>query len=285
MTQPNSYIFTMHCPDRLGVVAVVSDVFYKHSAFITEVSNYSDPVSQRFFLRFVFDDRDLACEISEFEQHIKSLAHSWLIEYRLRRVSSPMRVLIAVSKFDHCLNALLNKWRSGVLPIDVVGVVSNHETCRDLAEWYKVPYHHLPVSPETKLEQEQQILEIMQTEKVDLLVLARYMQILSDDMCGQLQNHAINIHHSFLPSFKGARPYDRAYARGVKVIGATAHYVTKDLDEGPIIVQEVKPIDHEVSIDQMIHMGHDIESSALCEAVRLHTTQRVVQNGQRTVVL
>ena len=281
----NSYVFTMHCPDQLGVVAVVSGVFYQHGAFITEVSNYSDPVSQRFFLRFVFDDRQLACSLDEFRAFIEGLIPEWKIEYQLRSTQDKLKILLAVSKFDHCLHVLLNKWKSGVLPVEVVGVVSNHDKCRDLVEWYKLPYFHLPISKETKPQQEQQILDLMQEKDVELLVLARYMQILSDSMCQALQNKAINIHHSFLPSFKGANPYHRAYARGVKVIGATAHYVTPELDEGPIIVQEVKPIDHEVTVEQMIHMGHDIESSALVEAVRLHATQRVVLNGQRTVLL
>lgn len=281
----NSYTFTMHCPDQLGVVAVVSDVFYKHGAFITEVSNYSDPVSQRFFLRFVFDNRQLTCSLKEFREFIEALVPQWGIEYQLRSTTDKLRVLIAVSKFDHCLHTLLNKWKSGVLPIEVVGVLSNHNECRKLVEWHGLPYHHLPITKNTKQQQEQQILGLMRAENVELLVLARYMQILSDEMCQNLQNRAINIHHSFLPSFKGAKPYHQAYARGVKVIGATAHYVTPDLDEGPIIVQEVKAIDHEVSIEQMLHMGHDIESSALAEAVRLHATQRVVLNGQRTVVL
>jgi len=281
----NSYIFTMHCPDQLGVVAIVSNVFYQHGAFITEVSNYSDPVSKRFFLRFVFNDSELKCSLEEFRTHIEALIPKWGIEYQLRSEKDKLRTLIAVSKFDHCLQAILNKWKSGVLPIDVVGVVSNHNSCRDLVEWHNLPYHHMPISKETKPKQEQQILSLMKETNTELLVLARYMQILSDDMCQAITGKAINIHHSFLPSFKGANPYHRAYARGVKVIGATAHYVTPDLDEGPIIAQEVKPIDHEVSVEQMIHMGHDIESLALNHAVHLHATQRVVLNGQRTVIL
>jgi formyltetrahydrofolate deformylase len=281
----NSYIFTMHCPDQLGVVAIVSDVFYKHGAFITEVSNYSDQVSQRFFLRFVFNDKEMSCSLDEFKQFIDTLVPKWGIEYQLRSEKNKLKTLIAVSKFDHCLQALLNKWKSGVLPIEITGVISNHVTCRDLVEWHKLPFHYLPISKETKPQQEQQILDIMQADNIELLVLARYMQILSNDMCNAIDGKAINIHHSFLPSFKGANPYQRAYARGVKVIGATAHYVTSDLDEGPIIAQEVKPIDHEVSVEQMIHMGHDIESLAITQAVHLHATQRVVLNGQRTVVL
>ena len=281
----NSYVFTLSCPDRLGIVALVSDVFYRHGAFITEVSNYSDQLTQRFFLRFVFDDRQLACSIEAFRAHLEALAGELELDYRFRPLAAPQRVLIAVSKYDHCLNSLLNKWKSGVLPIDVAGVVSNHDDCRSLVEWYGIPYHHFPISRETRREQEQKILDLMRVERVDLLVLARYMQILSDEMCRHLAGRAINIHHSFLPGFKGAKPYHQAYERGVKVIGATAHYVTSDLDEGPIIVQEVKRIDHQVSVEQMVHMGHDTESTALAEAVRLHVTERVVMNGQRTVIL
>ena len=275
----------MHCPDQLGVVAIVSNVFYEHGAFITEVSNYSDPVSKRFFLRFVFNDSELRCSLDEFRSFIEELIPKWEIEYQLRSEKDKLKTLIAVSKHDHCLHALLNKWKSGVLPIEITGVISNHETCRDLVEWYKLPFHYLPITKDTKPQQEQQILSLIKEGDVELLVLARYMQILSDDMCKAINGKAINIHHSFLPSFKGANPYQRAYARGVKVIGATAHYVTSDLDEGPIIAQEVKPIDHEVSVEQMIHMGHDIESLALNHAVQLHATQRVVMNGQRTVIL
>lgn len=281
----SEYVFTLSCPDRLGIVALVSDVFYRNGAFITEVSNYSDQQSRRFFLRFVFDDRQLGCTIEEFGAHLARLAAELDLDYRFRPLAARQRVLIAVSKYDHCLNVLLNRWKSGVLPIDVTGVVSNHADCRSLVEWYGIPYHHFPVSRETRHEQEQQILDLMRAERVDLLVLARYMQILSDGMCRQLAGRAINIHHSFLPGFKGAKPYHQAYERGVKVIGATAHYVTSDLDEGPIIVQEVKRIDHQVSVEQMVHMGHDTESTALAEAVRLHVTERVVMNGQRTVIL
>ena len=192
---------------------------------------------------------------------------------------------MAVSKFDHCLNVLLTPWRSGALPVDVVGVVSNHQDCRGLVEWYGIPYHHLPITPETKPQQEAQILGLMDQYNVDLLVLARYMQILSDDLCRQLEGRAINIHHSFLPSFKGAKPYHQAHTRGVKVIGATAHYVTADLDEGPIIVQEVKPVNHTLKIEHLVHMGHDIEATALSHAVRLHCEERVVLNGEKTVIL
>jgi formyltetrahydrofolate deformylase len=280
-----SYILSFQCPDRLGVVARYSQVLLDCGAFITDVSNYSDQETETFFLRCVFDDRQLSVSFEEVTARIEALAAELDMQYTLRPVAQLPRVLLAVSKYDHCLNTLLTKWRAGALPMEIVGVVSNHPDCQGIVEWYGLPYHHLPVTPDTKPAQEAQILGLMDELEVDLLVLARYMQILSDDLCRKLEGRAINIHHSFLPGFKGARPYHQAYERGVKVIGATAHYVTSDLDEGPIIVQEVRPIDHQVSVEQMVHLGHDTEATALSQAVRLHCEQRVMLNGQRTVIL
>jgi formyltetrahydrofolate deformylase len=280
-----SYILSFQCPDRIGVVARSTGVLLDAGAFITEISNYSDPVSETFHLRCVFDDRQMNSSLDEFRENFQVLADEFGMEYQLRPAEEWPRVLIAVSKYDHCLNVLLNKWRAGALPAEVVGVVSNHPDCQSLADWYGLPYYHFPITPETKREQEAQILGVMEEQKVDLLVLARYMQILSNETCEKLKGRAINIHHSFLPGFKGARPYHQAYERGVKVIGATAHYVTSDLDEGPIIVQEVRQVDHEVTVEQMIHLGHDIEATALSHALRLHCEERVQLNGQRTVIL
>ncbi len=281
----NDYVLTFSCPDTFGVLARASGLLHERGAFITEVSQYSDPYTQRFFSRMVFDDRAMTGGVDSFASKFVTLAEALDMEYHLRPVCQKPRLLLAVSKFDHCLNSLLTKWRSGALDVDIVGVISNHEDCRGLVEWYGIPYYYLPISKETKQQQEKQILDLMEQEQVDLLVLARYMQILSDDMSAALSGRAINIHHSFLPSFKGAKPYHQAHARGVKVIGATAHYVTADLDEGPIIVQEVKPIDHTYTIEQMVHLGHDIEAAALSRAVRLHCEERVVLNGDKTVVL
>ncbi len=289
MTQPDesptSYTLSFRCPDRLGVVARYSGLLYECGAYITEVSNYSDPVSDKFFLRCVFDDRVMTVSMDDFRQRWEALAVELELEYTLRSANQRPRLVLAVSRYAHCLSALLTRWRSGALPAEVVAVISNHQDCRELSEFYDLPYFHLPVSADNKRAQEREILTIMQEQEADTLVLARYMQILSDDMCAQLSGRAINIHHSFLPGFKGAKPYHQAYERGVKVIGATAHYVTRDLDEGPIISQEVRPIDHEISVEQMVHLGHDIEATALCQAVRLHCEQRVILNGQRTVIL
>lgn len=283
--QHTAYVLTYKCPDQLGILARVANLLYQRGAFITEVSQYSDPDTRAFFSRMVFDDRSMACNIHDFADELRQLAQTLDMDYRLRPLSEKSRVLLAVSREDHCLNVLLTKWRSGALPADIVGVVSNHEVCRGLVEWYGIPFHHLPVTPDTKPEQEARLLDLIQRERVDLLVLARYMQILSDELCEKLKGRAINIHHSFLPSFKGARPYHQAHARGVKVVGATAHYVTPELDEGPIIVQEVKPVTHTFTIEQLVHLGHDIEATALSHAVRLHCEERVVLNGDKTVIL
>ena len=279
------YILTWQCPDNSGVLAKVSQSLFSLGAFITETSQYSDPYSETFFSRIAFDDRNLTVSSSEFAKALDKLAKPLAMQYQLRKRADVPNILIAVSKDDHCLVSLLTKWRSGALPINIVGVISNHQDCQPLSEWHNVPFYHFPVNAETKLEQEAQITDLMEELKVDLLVLARYMQILSDGLCQRLQGKAINIHHSFLPSFKGARPYHQAHARGVKVIGATAHYVTANLDEGPIIAQEVKPINHTFTIEQMVHMGHDLEATALSHAVRIHAEQRVCVNGDKTVIL
>jgi formyltetrahydrofolate deformylase len=279
------YVLTYKCPDQLGILARVANLLYQRGAFITEVAQYSDPYTHSFFSRMVFDDRSLACAIEAFTVELDGLASHLDMEYHLRPLTQKQRVLLAVSKEDHCLNVLLTKWRSGALPANIVGIISNHDDCRGLVEWYGIPYHHLPVTAANKPQQETQILDLMKSERVDLLVLARYMQILSDELCAELEGRAINIHHSFLPSFKGARPYHQAHSRGVKVVGATAHYVTATLDEGPIIVQEVKPVNHTFTIEQLVHLGHDIEATALSNAVRLHCEDRVVLNGDKTVIL
>jgi len=293
MSCVTQYILTWQCPDNTGVLAKVSQSLFEHGAFITETSQYSDPYSETFFSRIAFDDRNLTVPSDEFLLAIDGIAKPLAMQYQLRKRDDVPNIIIAVSKDDHCLVSLLTKWKSGVLPVNIVAVISNHQNCQALSEWHKVPFYHLPLTvgttaektAELKSAQEAKILALMNEHSIDLLVLARYMQILSDDLCQKLQGKAINIHHSFLPSFKGARPYHQAHARGVKVIGATAHYVTADLDEGPIIAQEVKPINHTFTIEQMVHMGHDLEATALSHAVRMHAEQRVCLNGAKTVIL
>ncbi|WOJ95473.1 formyltetrahydrofolate deformylase [Congregibacter brevis] len=284
-SSPLSYVLSFSCPDSIGVVARYSNLFYECGINITEISNYTDPQSNTFFLRCVFDISGMSCSLEQFEARLKPVADELEMKYRLRCATALPKIVIAVSKYDHCLTALLTKQRAGALPADIVAVVSNHENCRALTEWHNIPFHYLPITSETKPVQEAKMLAILDESEAELLVLARYMQILSDDLCAKLSGRAINIHHSFLPGFKGAKPYHQAYDRGVKVIGATAHYVTADLDEGPIIAQEVRPIDHEISVEQMVHLGHDTEATALSQAVRLHCEQRVILNGQRTVIL
>jgi formyltetrahydrofolate deformylase len=281
----SDYLFTFECPDRLGILAKVSNLLFEQGAFVTESFHYGDPQTKKFFARMVFNDGVLTTSIEGLREQMSLLASELEMTYTLRRADYRPKVLIAVSKYDHCLNLLLTKWRAGALPIDIVGVVSNHNDCRSLVEWYGIPFHHYPITPETKPQQEAQILDLFATTGAELLVLARYMQILSDDMSRKLEGRAINIHHSFLPGFKGARPYHQAHDRGVKVIGATAHFVTSDLDEGPIIAQEVKPIDHTYTAEDMVLVGHDSEAVALANAVRLFSEGRIFLNGQRTVVL
>lgn len=281
----SDYLFTFECPDRLGILAKVANLLFEQGAFVTESFHYGDPQTKTFFARMVFNDGVLKTSIEGLREKVSELGKHMEMNFALRRADYRPKVLIAVSKYDHCLNLLLTKWRAGALAIDIVGVVSNHNDCRSLVEWYGIPFHHFPITPETKPQQEAQILDLFATTGAELLVLARYMQILSDAMSRKLEGRAINIHHSFLPGFKGARPYHQAHDRGVKVIGATAHFVTGDLDEGPIIAQEVKPIDHTFTAEDMVLVGHDTESVALANAVRLFSEGRVFLNGQRTVVL
>lgn len=285
MSKINHYILTWQCPDTSGVLAKVTQNLYEHGAFVTETSQYSDPYTETFFSRIAFDDRNMTVSIEDFTQGIEELASPLNMQYRLLDKANVPNIVIAVSKDDHCLVSLLTKWKAGVLPTNIVAVVSNHQDCQALVDWHGIPFHYLPLEQGQKPQQEAAMLKIIEDTHADLLVLARYMQILSDDMCEKLRGHAINIHHSFLPSFKGARPYHQAHKRGVKVIGATAHYVTADLDEGPIIVQEVKPITHTYTIEKMVHLGHDLEATALCHAVKMHVEQRICLNGDKTVIL
>lgn len=282
---PSGYVLSFQCPDQLGVVARFSQLLLQAGAFITEISNYSNPVTGTFHVRCVFDESGMSIPMSDFGAELERLAQDLAMTYTMRAASDRPRIVIAVSRFDHCLHAMLAKWRAGTLPADIVAVVSNHDDCRGLAEWYGLPFHHFPITPATKAQQEERIFEVIRSLDAELLVLARYMQVLSDDMCARLNGRVINIHHSFLPAFKGAKPYHQAYERGVKVIGATAHYVTPDLDEGPIITQEVRPVDHQVTAEQMIELGHDTEAAALTRAVRLHCENRVQLVGARTIIL
>ncbi|MBR9909132.1 MAG: formyltetrahydrofolate deformylase [Gammaproteobacteria bacterium] len=284
MNKPR-YVLTLSCRDRHGIIADVTTFLAGHCYNIEESSQFEDRLEQRFFMRSQFravDDK--ATDIDQVRRQFASLAAKDGMEWQLNNLDQRPKIVIAVSQWGHCLNALLHKWKEGTLPVEIAAVVSNHEHMRDLVNWYNLPYHHLPISRETKPEQEAKLYSIMEDSGADFLVLARYMQILSDNLCQKLQGRAINIHHSFLPGFKGAKPYHQAYDRGVKLIGATAHFVTSDLDEGPIIEQEVERVTHTNSPQELVEIGHDIESVVLCRAVRWHAERRVLINGHRTVV-
>ena len=277
------YILTIACPDRVGIVAAVSSALAAHAGNIIESSQFSDTESGRFFMRLVFD-LDEGTE-PVLLTHFAPLAQHFAMNWRLYDPRQRPRLMILVSKAEHCLNDLLYRHRTGALPMDITAIVSNHRELEHLAAWHAIPYHHLPVTPETKPAQERQILELVEQTRTELVVLARYMQILSPELCQALAGRAINIHHSFLPGFKGARPYHQAHARGVKLIGATAHYVTANLDEGPIIEQEVERVDHAHTPEQLAAVGRDIENIVLARAIHYHLERRVFLNGSKTVVL
>ncbi|MDX6743665.1 formyltetrahydrofolate deformylase [Actinocorallia sp. A-T 12471] len=275
-----SYILALSCPDRPGIVAAVSGLLAAKDCNILESQQYGDQSTGRFFLRVQFT-ADLP--LSELQTLFAPIAAEFGFDWHLGDAASRMKVMIMVSREGHCLNDLLFRVRSGLLDIDVVAVVSNHPDMRPLTQSYGIDYHHLPMSM-GKPAQEAEILTLFEHYRADLVVLARYMQILTDDLCAKLQGRVINIHHSFLPSFKGAKPYHQAHARGVKLIGATAHYVTPDLDEGPIIEQEVARVDHTQTPEDLRRVGRDMECLALARAVRWHAEHRVVLNGDKTVV-
>lgn len=278
------YILTLSCVDVMGIVAKVSGFLLENDCFILESAQFGDEHTGRFFMRTVFEARENAPEYAHWCQRFSSIAEGFNMKWELQDTAQKPRVLIMVSKQRHCLNDLLYRYDTGWLNMDIAAVVSNHPDLKEMAQWYKIPFHHLPVSPETKMEQEAEVLQLIKQLQVDLVVLARYMQILSSGLSAKLKGRAINIHHSFLPSFKGAKPYHQAYERGVKRIGATAHYVTDDLDEGPIIEQEVIAVDHTHSPNDLVALGCDIENQVLARAVKYHLERRVLLNGNKTVV-
>lgn len=279
------YVLSITSPDAVGIVAAVSNFLAQNEAFITESAHYGDPNTGRFFMRTVFRAGGKRFPaIEKLTAGFALIGDRFSMDWKIVDATHRPKVLVAVSKFGHCLNDLLHQWRTGQIAFDFAGVISNHEDFRDLVEWHGIPYHYLPVTKGNKAEQEDKMLELFDSTNCDLLVLARYMQILSDKACRHLTNRAINIHHSFLPSFKGARPYQQAHARGVKIIGATAHYVTQDLDEGPIIEQGVERVDHTFNVEDLVRTGRYIETMVLSRAVRWHVEQRVMINGSKTVV-
>lgn len=278
-------ILALSCPDRPGIVAAVSSALFEAGCNIIDAQQFDDTETGRFFMRVVFDRLDEAKPQAEIAASIENLAARLNMTFDLRQSSAKKRVMLLVSKFDHCLADLLYRWRTGELAMEVTAIVSNHGrehlTSIDLGD---LPFYHLPVTKQNKMEQEARIWELVQETNTDLVVLARYMQILSDGLSAKLSGRCINIHHSFLPGFKGAKPYHQAHERGVKLIGATAHYVTSDLDEGPIIEQDVERITHRDTPDDLVRKGRDIERRVLASAVRHHIEDRVVLNGRKTVV-
>ncbi|VUD52058.1 Formyltetrahydrofolate deformylase [Thalassocella blandensis] len=283
-TKVEELILTFSCEDQPGIVAAVAGLFSLQGFNIRESSQFEDVQTKRFFMRTLLESVEGPKSLSDVKSAFQSVAVRYGMTWELNETHHKTRVLIAVSQWGHCLNSILNAWKGGSLPIDIVGVVSNHEDMRALTEWYGLPYHYLPVTKANKAEQEQAIFDIIEQSETELFVLARYMQILSDGMCEKLQGRAINIHHSFLPGFKGAKPYHQAYDRGVKLIGATAHYVTTELDEGPIIEQSVERVTHASTPDEMVQIGRDIEAVTLQRAVKWHAEHRVLLNGCKTVV-
>ncbi|GCD21162.1 formyltetrahydrofolate deformylase [Cellulomonas sp. H30R-01] len=279
--EPTHWVLTLSCPDRPGIVRAVAGVLADHGGNITESQQFGDPLSGLFFMRVqvsAFAPREV------LEGAMATVARTFAMTWSLDVVGRPVRTLVMGSTAAHCLNDLAFRQRSEKLPVDLVAVVSNHTALAPLAEFYGIPFHHVPVTSATKAAAEARLLELVEELDVELVVLARYMQILSDDLCRRLEGRVINIHHSFLPSFKGARPYAQAHDRGVKLIGATAHYVTGDLDEGPIIEQDVERVDHTRAVDDLVALGQDVERRALARAVRWHAEHRVLLDGHRTIV-
>ena len=278
------YVLTLSCPDQKGIVADISGLLAENDCNITSSDQYGDEPSGCFFMRVAFTPNGKAVSYDALKTVIGAHAEKFQMQWTLHNASKPQRVLIMVSKFDHCLMDILYRRKRGALFMDVPAVVSNHKETSDLAAAYNVPFHYWPVSPDTKLDQEEKLIKLIDDEKIDLIVLARYMQVLSNKACEKLAGKVINIHHSFLPSFKGAAPYQQAFSKGVKLIGATAHYVTADLDEGPIIEQNVARVNHAMTAADMVAAGRDVERVTLAEALKLHLEHRVLLNGTKTVV-
>ena len=281
-SKPRQYILTLSCPDRRGIVKAVAGLLADNGCNILDSAQFNDVATGVFYMRVHFADETGGGP--ELPDKFAFLGQEFAMDWQLRDASDKPRVLLMVSKIGHCLNDLLFRHASGLIHAEIPAVVSNHEDFRGLTESHGIAFHHLPVTPETRAEQERQLLQLIDDERIDLVVLARYMQVLSPELCRALRGRAINIHHSFLPSFKGAHPYAQAHARGVKLIGATAHFVTDALDEGPIIEQDVVRVGHALSAKEFTAMGRDVESVVLARAVNWFVQHRILLNGGKTVV-
>ncbi len=279
------HVLTLDCLEAPGIVHAVSGFLLEQGCDILDNHQFGERTEGHFFMRVHFSSVGDAGSVGLLREAFAPVARQWAMDWQLREHGSKRKVLIMVSKFGHCLNDLLFRARSGELPVDIVAVVSNHTDHQGLVEWHGIPFHHVPVTAATKPAAEARLLELIDAHEAELVVLARYMQVLSDSLTRQLDGRAINIHHSFLPSFKGAKPYHQAYARGVKTVGATAHYVNSELDEGPIIAQQVVEVDHTYGPADLVAAGRDTECKALSNAVKWHCEGRVILQGNRTVVL
>jgi formyltetrahydrofolate deformylase len=281
--QVDRFILTLSCRDRMGIVADVSRFLFEHRCNIVDSAQFGDPDNGLFFMRTSFQAQE-PLTLSRLDGDFAPIREKFGMNAEFHILGAKLPTLVLVSKFGHCLNDLLYRYRIGALPADIRAIVSNHPDFTDVAEAAKIPFHHLPVTAATKAAQEAAMLNIAREQGVELIVLARYMQVLSPEFCAQYPGRIINIHHSFLPSFKGARPYQQAHERGIKLIGATAHYVSGNLDEGPIIEQAVERVTHAFSVEDMVAAGRDLESVVLARAVKWHAEHRVLLNGRRTVV-
>jgi len=287
MPRPSQLVLTVACPSAAGQVAAVVGFLDRHHCYVDELTVFDDELSERFFVRCVFHpvEGDEALAVSALQREFTPIAERFRMTWAIHDLASKPKVLIMVSKLEHCLADLLFRWRMGELKMDIVGIGSNHRDLEPLAQQHGLPFHYLPITADTKPQQEARLIDLFDKSGAELLILARYMQILSAETSRALAVRAINIHHSFLPGFKGAKPYHQAHARGVKLIGATAHFVTDDLDEGPIIEQEVERVDHSYSPERLLTTGRDVECITLARAVKAFVERRVFINGDRTVVL
>lgn len=280
----NTAILLIDSPDRKGLVATVSEFLYRYNANIIHADQHRDDESGMFLMRVEWDLSDFTLDIVEFKDHFQPIAEEYALRWRLKLSSQRQRLAIFVSHYDHCLVDLLYRHRSGELDCEIPLIISNHSGAGALADFYRIPFHHIPFDKDSKPEAERRQLELLRANKIDLIVLARYMQILSPDFVKHFPQQIINVHHSFLPAFSGAKPYHRAFARGVKLIGATSHYVTDELDEGPIIEQDVMRVSHRDQLDDLIQKGRDLEKVVLSRAVRWHIEHRILRYSGKTVI-
>ncbi|MND43955.1 Formyltetrahydrofolate deformylase [compost metagenome] len=284
VSEKRLYTLTLSCPDRTGIVAAVTSFIANLGGWITDASQHGDFSDHHFFMRVQILASSLKMEVDEFRQRFSDMALEFDMDWKITDSAKKKRVVILVSKQDHCLYDLLYRYRSQEFEFEVAGVISNHENLRSFVEWHNIPYHYLPINKENKQQKYTEIVKLFEDYKADVMVLARYMQVLSPEVCARFPKQIINIHHSFLPSFVGAKPYHQAFERGVKMIGATCHYVTDELDGGPIIEQDVNRVDHSCSLEEMIRLGKDIEKNVLSKGLRYHIEDRILVHGNKTIV-